>query len=71
MHVHSCFDFQDTLERAVTFIDSKLVLYFISSNCFSFPAVLVTYGGYPASALEQGFHVPCSSELLVPTSDTY
>lgn len=63
--------FQDGLERAVTFTDSKLVLYFISCNCFSFPAVLMTYGMYPASALKQVFHVPRSSELLVQTSDTY
>lgn len=63
--------FQDGLERAVTFTDSKLVLYFISCNCFSFPAVLMTYGGYSASALKQVFQFLCSSELLVQTSDTY
>lgn len=63
--------FQDGLERAITFTDSKLVLYFISCSCFSFPAVLMTYGVYPASALKQVFHVSYSSELLVQTSDTY
>lgn len=63
--------FQDGLERAVTFADSKLVLYFISCNCFSFPAVLMTYGVYPARALKQVFSVPCFSELLGQASDTY
>lgn len=47
--------FQGGLERAITFTDSKLVLYFISCTCFSFPAVLMTYGVYPASALKQVF----------------
>lgn len=59
--------FQDGIERVVVFTDLKLLLYFISCNCFILPALLKTDGVYMASALKQAFHVPCSSELLILT----
>ena len=68
MHMFATvFIFQDGLERVVIFTDSKLLLYFISCDCFILPALLKTYGVCTASALKQVFHVPFFSELLIQT----